>query len=484
MKRLALIILVVLVGMQPLYAQKREPGKVRTLVIDPGHGGDKPGAISGKIVEKDLVLDVARKFGSMVKENFPDVKIVYTRTGDEDVTLANRAMVANRAKADLFVSIHANSHPKDAPSGVETFVMGLSQSKANMEVAKKENADILLESGYKSNSDYQGFDPNSPESYVMFAMYQNAYLSKSLDFANFLQKQYSQNTKSINRGVKQAELFVIYKTAMPSVLTEIGFISNPSEEAFLCTEEGKKKIALCLYNAFALYKAREEGSQPKILQTSSPMTTITDSKVVDADIKTVKANTAKREEHHENTPVLPAPSVAADTIASKPAVALKIESKESENNQRGQTFVVSVDDSLSYVSPENVIEAAVEDIVVEPSEKVQKNEPSVPEPKLVVQAPVAPKSTDVSSHVVFRVQFLSGFNKLPKGDRQLKGLNNYDFYMQGRRYCYVWGKANSIESAKALLSEVKAKGFNDAFVVAFYNGEKISIAEAKELLRQ
>ena len=136
-----------------------------------------------------------------------------------DITLAERARIANKAKADLFISIHCNSWTNSTPTGVETYVMGLSQSKANMEVAKKENADILLEEGYKDNKDYQGFDPNAPENFVLFAMYQSAYLDRSLDFAGFIQDQYKSSIKTINRGVKQAEIFVLYKTAMPAVLT-------------------------------------------------------------------------------------------------------------------------------------------------------------------------------------------------------------------------------------------------------------------------
>ena len=261
MKRLFAIFIALMLINGVAFSQKRELGKVKTVVIDAGHGGDKPGAIGKRCKEKDVNLQVALKFGKLIADNYPEVKIVYTRTTDVDVTLAERAHIANRNAADLFVSIHANSHKTPVPSGVETFVMGLSQSKANMEVAKAENADILLEANYKDNSDYQGFDPNSPESYVMFAMYQNAYLNKSLNFAQSIQNQYKKNFKSIDRGVKQAELFVLYKTTMPAVLTEIGFISNPDEEAFMMSDEGQAKIAISLFNAFAAYKADVENEK-------------------------------------------------------------------------------------------------------------------------------------------------------------------------------------------------------------------------------
>jgi N-acetylmuramoyl-L-alanine amidase len=188
MKRLLALFIALVCINSMVFCQKKNAGQVRTIVIDAGHGGDKPGAVGKKSQEKTLTLQMALKLGKLIEDNCPDVKIIYTRTTDVDVALAERARLANKAKADLFLSIHCNSWTNPTPTGVETYVMGLSQSKANMEVAKKENADILLEKGYKDNSDYQGFDPNSPESYVMFAMYQNAYLDKSLDFAGMIQE--------------------------------------------------------------------------------------------------------------------------------------------------------------------------------------------------------------------------------------------------------------------------------------------------------
>ena len=260
MKRIFAVIIVLLLAAGPVFSQKKDAYRVRTVVIDPGHGGAKPGAQGKQTQEKTITLAVAKKFGKLIEDNYPGVKVIYTRTTDMDISLAERAHIANRNKADLFISIHANSHPTAAPTGVETFVMGLSESKANLEVARKENADILLEADYKNNADYKGFDPNSPESYVMLAMFQNAFIDKSLNLAQAIQTQYKQNLKTINRGVKQAELYVLYKTTCPSVLTEIGFISNPTEEAFMLSDEGQAKIAVSLFNAFMTYKATEEGT--------------------------------------------------------------------------------------------------------------------------------------------------------------------------------------------------------------------------------
>ncbi|MBO4740438.1 MAG: N-acetylmuramoyl-L-alanine amidase, partial [Bacteroidales bacterium] len=187
MKRLTILIIALMLVNGAVFSQKIAVGKVKTVVIDPGHGGAKPGALGKKSKEKDITLAIAMKLGKVITDNYEDVTVIYTRTTDVDISLAERAKLANRSKADLFLSIHANSHPKCESRGVETFVMGLSTSKANLEVAKKENADILLENDYKNNADYNGFDPNSPESYIMFALYQNAYMDKSLNFAKLIQ---------------------------------------------------------------------------------------------------------------------------------------------------------------------------------------------------------------------------------------------------------------------------------------------------------
>ena len=261
MKRLLALFIVLVCINGVVFSQKKATGQVKTVVIDAGHGGDKPGAIGKKSQEKNITLSLALKLGKLIEDNYPDVKIIYTRTTDVDEALSERARIANRAKADLFLSIHCNSWKNSTPTGVETYVMGLSQSKANLEVAKKENADMLLEKDYKNNSDYEGFDPNSPENIVMLSLYQNAYLDKSLDFAGLIQDQYRSAIKTIDRGVKQTTIFVLYKTAMPAVLTEVGFISNPEEEQYMMSDEGQATIVVSIFKAFVAYKSQTEGTK-------------------------------------------------------------------------------------------------------------------------------------------------------------------------------------------------------------------------------
>lgn len=240
-----------------LFAQSNV-SMVKTVVIDAGHGGKDPGAVGFGLKEKDITLSVALKLGKLITEHFKDVKVVYTRSTDEFVELYRRAKIANNVKADLFISIHVNSSKKSDPYGTETFVMGLSKSDANLDVAMTENAVILKEEDYKNQ--YEGFDPHSPEAYIIFSLYQNAFLDLSLSFSSYIQNEYSKIQRE-NRGVKQAGFLVLWKTAMPSVLTEIGFISNPDDAAFLGNERNHWLYAKSLFNAFSKYKGMLENKK-------------------------------------------------------------------------------------------------------------------------------------------------------------------------------------------------------------------------------
>ncbi len=226
--------------------------KIRTVVIDAGHGGKDPGAVGSKSHEKDITLRVALKLGHLIESNYSDIKIIYTRKTDVFVELYKRAEIANKNKADLFISIHCNSSTNKTAYGAETFVMGLHKSKENLEVAKKENAAILLEDDYSSM--YDGFDPKSPESNIIFSLYQNAFLDQSLVLSQKIQNQFTEKVGLMDRGVKQAGFLVLYKVAMPGILVEMGFISNKKEEEFISSEEGMNKIAQSLFNAFKNYK--------------------------------------------------------------------------------------------------------------------------------------------------------------------------------------------------------------------------------------
>jgi N-acetylmuramoyl-L-alanine amidase len=227
--------------------------KVDVVVIDAGHGGKDHGT-SGKISkEKDVALKIALKLGGYIEKNFPAVKVIYTRKDDRYLALDERAAIANKAKADLFICIHANANYNVRAFGTETYVMGLHKDESNLSVAKRENSVILMDENYHER--YEGFDPNSPESYILFTLTQSAYQESSLRFAQFVEEQFKDRVGRVSRGVKQAGFVVLWRTTMPSVLIETGFLSNSPEEKFLASAEGQDLIASGIYRAFKEYKS-------------------------------------------------------------------------------------------------------------------------------------------------------------------------------------------------------------------------------------
>ncbi len=245
-----LVLAIQIIWISPILGQEKTT--LKTVVIDAGHGGKDPGTIGQKVQEKKITLAIALKLGKLIRSGFQDVKVIYTRDKDEFIELHERAGIANRNKADLFISIHCNANPSHALHGVETYVMGLHRSEANLDIAKKENSSILMEPDYTRN--YNGFDPNSDESYITFTLFQNAYLDQSTELAATIQDEMKDRTGLNDRGVHQAGFLVLYKTTMPSVLVETGFLSNPEEEKFLMSENGQEYIASAICKAFQRLK--------------------------------------------------------------------------------------------------------------------------------------------------------------------------------------------------------------------------------------
>lgn len=227
------------------------PVQAFTVVIDAGHGGDDPGAIGRVAREKTLNLNAALQLGDMIKEAYPEVDVVYTRSTDVFIPLHVRADIANKNKADLFISIHANASDNRSASGAETFVLGTDRMEDNLDIAMRENSVIKLESDYQSS--YEGFDPNSIDSYIMFDLMQSDYMNQSLQFATMVQKQFVDSLKRGDRGVRQAAFLVLLRTACPSVLVEMGFISNRDEERFLASDAGRLGITRSIFRAFSQF---------------------------------------------------------------------------------------------------------------------------------------------------------------------------------------------------------------------------------------
>ena len=300
-----------------LFGQAKD--KIAKIVIDAGHGGSMPGAVGKLSKEKDINLKVARRLGKLISHNFDDVTVLYTRKGDETVEVYKRAEMANKHKADLFISIHCNAADNKNATGVETFVMGVGKSEESMAVAKKENADILLEKDHETN--YSNFDPNSPEAYIIFSLYSSAYLNSSSIFASKVQKHLVNNTQMIDREVRQAGFLVLYKVAMPSILIELGFISNVEEEKFLMREDVQEVMAVSIYNAFVEYKNLMEGTEnpflpiPEIAGLETNIENPNDSKVLNDfnDLKAINEEIATDSttnvEPTDTTQITPTPEI-------------------------------------------------------------------------------------------------------------------------------------------------------------------------------
>lgn len=294
-------------------AQKAAQKKAFTVVIDAGHGGHDPGAMGKLTQEKKLNLEVSQRLEQQIKLHHPDVKVVMTRKNDVFLTLQQRADIVNKNNADLFICIHTNAAENRNVTGTETFVLGVDKMQSNLDVAMRENAVMLLEDDYQTT--YEGFDPNSVDSYIMFELMQDQYIDQSLNFATLVQHQFTDIGRS-DRGVRQAGFWVLHKSACPSVLIEMGFISNINEEKYLASDKGKEDITNSIYQAFEQYKSaydRKHGIVKASQAESKP-----------AEVKADKPAEAKADKPAEAKAAKPEEAAKpAEAKADKPAEAAK-----------------------------------------------------------------------------------------------------------------------------------------------------------------
>lgn len=450
--------------------------KVSTIVIDPGHGGKDAGAVGKNCYEKDIALKVALKFGELINQNFPDVKVIYTRKDDRFVELRQRGRIANQNHADLFVSIHCNSTEGKEAKGVETWIMGNHKNDANLKVAQLENSAILQEQNHEEN--YDNFDPNSPDAYIIFSLYQNAFMDQSLGFAAKIQDQYGQRVPSPNRGIKQAGFLVLWACALPSVLTEIGFISNPTEEKFLNSEEGQLKIATSLFNAFKEYKYQVEGfnnqaeaKKPAAAEPAKPATAPAQPAVEPAKPAVEPAKPA----------IEPAKPVA-DTV--KPAPALVPAAADTMRPAAKPTDIPSAASVLSDTAHTQPV-----------AESPEPEQPTAPQPapdtvqtEAVIESP-APEIIETPApapRLVFKIQFASSSTDKALDAPEFQNLNLpvLSKYEDNGLFKYCCGEADTPEAAQQILRQVQEAGFKDAFMVVFSNGRRISTQEAYRILQE
>lgn len=421
-------------AMAPLF--KPHPFGIKTVVIDAGHGGKDPGCLGTKYKEKDAALGIALKLGKYIESKIPDVKVVYTRKSDVFLELDERAAIANKNKADLFICIHANASENKNAHGSETYVMGLHKSNANLNVAKRENASILLEKNYSKK--YDGFDPNSETGYILLTMQQNAYLKQSLNFASKIQKNIREKVGTVDKGVQQAGFLVLWRTAMPSVLIETEFLTNPEAEKLLSSEKGQDAFARAIFLAFRQYKDEVEGKLAKYedeIETAPPIEHRKDS-------VEQKGNGGK--EGNEGN-------------GGKP---------EKEGNE-GKVIVPKKDSVTLKNDP--VKQPPVKDSIVPVKPLKDSTSVIVPAKKDTV-TPVKTNSPTPGGVIVYKVQFLSSSQRIPLVSDKFKGLKDIGEYQDGAMFKYTAGEFKTLEDAMKYRTEMQNKGHKDCFVVKFKDG--------------
>lgn len=329
-KKIAVVLLSIglmtlIVSFKPKAVYHKNVNQLKTLVIDAGHGGVDPGCNgAGEIWEKTVTLAISLKLGKLIEDSLPDIKVIYTRKTDKFVELWERPNIANKEKADFFISIHCNANNNPAPSGSETYFMGLHKNQGNLDVAKRENSSITYETDYKTNENYGGFDPNSPESHIIIELVQNAFLTQAFKFSQMVEKQTAAISKIKSRGIHQAGFLVLWQTSMPSVLVETGFLTNATDRAYLKSEEGQKTIALGIYRAVKQYKqGLEKNNTP-------PKTDTPDKKAKPDTVKkeVVKKDTVKK----ETVKVKVTPAPPTPTPKPKPTIELDTATKSSKGD--------------------------------------------------------------------------------------------------------------------------------------------------------
>ena len=395
-----------------------------TLVIDPGHGGHDAGALGAISKEKNINLAVALRFGKYVEQNLPEVRVIYTRKTDVFIPLNERANIANRANADLFISVHTNALPAGKVArGFETYTLGMHRAKDNLDVAMRENSVISMEKDYQQR--YQGFDPRSSESYIIFEFIQGKNMERSVELARMIQRGVCDGANRPDKGVHQAGFLVLRETSMPGCLIELGFITTPDEERLLNNDSRVDDIARGIYEAFAKYKNKYDRS--------------------------VSVPYRAKDSEDVNLPKIvpdqePAPKTRVVTRGKQP----KREEATPEQPKREVKEVKKLD----------------------PKREMKKTETK----KEVKKAEIA----DVP---VFKLQIFVGSRNLRKGDAHFKGETDYDSFQEGNLVKYTLGASTNYNEIYRLRKE-KLDKFPEAFIIAFKNGQKYDVNQAIREFKQ
>lgn len=423
-KKISLILVVLcMLALSSLAANSRF-----TLVIDAGHGGHDAGALGAISKEKNINLAVALRFGKYVEQNMPDVRVVYTRKTDVFIPLHERANIANRANADLFISVHTNALPAGKIArGFETYTLGMHRAKDNLDVAMRENSVISMEKGYQQT--YQGFDPKSSESYIIFEFIQGKNMERSVELARMIQRSVCDGANRPDKGVHQAGFLVLRETSMPSCLIELGFITTPDEENLLNNDGRVDDIAKGIYEAFAKYKNKYAKRVSVPYRASEKEVT---------SVPKIVPDTYRQTERR---------SVSSDTTArtGKPQVQKTTARNVVRNTEANKVGT-------------NKVEA-------KPATK-----------------PVT-KPTEVKGAPVFKLQIFVSSRTLRKGDAHFKGETDYDSYQEGGMVKYTMGASTNYNEIYRLRKSLLEK-FPEAFIIAFKNGRKYDVNQAIREFKQ
>jgi len=430
----------------PFYSQTTsvEPFVV---VLDAGHGGHDPGNLGNGYLEKNIALNIVLKVGELLGSN-KDIKVIYTRKDDTFIDLFVRGEIANKANADLFVSVHCDSHTSDA-HGAGTFVLGLHANKQNFEIAKKENSVIYLEDNYETR--YADYDINAPESVIGLTIMQEEFLDQSIALAKMIQDNFSDTLKRNDRKVKQAGFIVLHQTFMPSVLVETGFLTNKNEGAYLNSTKGQVEMSTAIANAILKYKSATKANTPPGVVNAKSDT------VAEAQKKTAEIIEKERQ------------------AAAKLVVEEEAAQKATEQIRASQEEIVADDNSTAVDMP-TVIESSTTDAKAIVKENVEA----------VVEKPIAEskEAEHTVNHISFKVQLMASGKDLPSDSPYFKGLNRISKEPYKNMYRYLYGDTRSHREAEMMRSKAASRGFSSAYIVAYREGVRVAIGEALKEVSQ
>jgi N-acetylmuramoyl-L-alanine amidase len=480
--------------------KKGKTNSIKIIVIDPGHGGKDPGCSGVTHKEKDVSLAVALKLGKLIEENLKDVKVIYTRTTDVFVELEDRAQIANKAKADLFISIHCNAagkaimikdpktgkkrakvyknkkgkyvvveKPNPVPFGTETYVMGLKNEEGKMKVATRENSAILLEDDYEKK--YAGFDPESEESYIIMSNYTSAYVIQSANLAVKIQDEYIKKAGRVDKGVHRQSIWVLWRTAMPSILTEIGYLTNPLEEGFLGSAKGQEYLAKALFRGLRKYKDDVEGTKKEYNDDIENQEPLENENIKAGNIPGQK----KVEEDEDDEEKKEEPK-----IDNKEKDKLKVDGGKNTHAVLKDTTApkeLKIDSTATAKEIAEKFKKEKEQKEKDEREKAEKEK--LEKEKTKNNGVIADKA-----EIIFKVQFASSETELNLKQDKFAPVINGNYYKAKNILKYTSGSFTQIKDAINHQNLLREKGFKDCFVIAMKNGERMDINEARKFTGQ